>query len=222
MTAEGKAAERKREASGPDGAMPRELRIPVAVQGERRPPVNRWATPSLTPVGVTPGALPLEDGAVLREAGGSETIHLGNGTIVLHRRETEGVLANLQSPSPALYVVLRPDDDAPLGARLHLVTASDHEAQDHTDAGDDRVEPVPIPPALRASIEAFVAAHHADEPHHKRKRKGDRAEERVFGQEPLWSLPEEARPRDAVRGAEPLGRGPTKRSSDPGDRGDGR
>ena len=139
----------------------------------------------------------VREGAVSRH-------HLGSTDIVLHRRETEGMLANLRSPAPVLYVVLRPDD-GPLGAGLHLVTASDHEAQDHADAGDDRVERVPMPPELRRPIEAFVLAHHADEPHHKRKRRGDRPEERKFGREPLWALPEEARPRDAVPGAEPDG-----------------
>ena len=201
----GKVTARARDAArvpDADVAAPRELRLPVAVTAERRPAVNRWATPSLVPVGVTPGTLPLEDGALLLEGDGATRHHLGHATLVLHRRETEGVLANLQSSAPVLYVVLRPDD-GPLGAALHLVTASDHEAQDHTDAGEDMVERVPMPPELRATIEAFVAAHHADEPHHKRKRRGDRPEERKFGQEPLWSLPDEAQPRDAIPGAEP-------------------
>ena len=201
-------AERNRDggASAAAEAMPRELRLPVAVQAERRPPASRWSAGSTVPVGVTPGAAGLEPGAVLvaQCEGRPALVHLGDGAIVLHRRETEGVLANLQSPAPALYVVTRPDD-GPLGARLHLVTASDHEAQDHTDAGEDAVERVPIPTEIGRRIAAFVAAHHAEEPHHKRKRRPDRPEERKFGREPLWSLPEGARPRDAVPGADPAG-----------------
>lgn len=165
--------------------MPWELHIPVAVQVERRAPVSRWSSGSTVPIGVTPGRVALEDGALL-VAGANPRHHAGHAAIVLHRRDTEGLLANLQSREPVLYVVMRPGEG---GMRLHLVTASDHEAQDHTDAGEDEVARVPMPPAIREAVEAFVAAHHSDEPRYKRKRR-PASEAHVFGQEPVWALPE--------------------------------
>lgn len=171
------------------GEMPWELHIPVAVQVERRAPVSRWASGATVPIGVTPGRVALEDGALL-VADANPRHHAGHAAIVLHRRDTEGLLANLQSREPVLYVVMRPGEGGMDGGmRLHLVTASDHEAQDHTDAGEDEVARVPMPPAIREAVEAFVAAHHSDEPRHKRKRR-PASEAHVFGQEPVWALPE--------------------------------
>ena len=168
-------------------------------------------------MGITAGTVPLEDGALLVAGEGASRHHAGNAEIVLHRRLTEGVLTNLQSPEPVLYVVMRPDDGA-LGWRLHLVTASDYEAQDHSDAGEDEVGRVPMPPELRAPIEVFVTAHHAEEPRHKRKRKVDAGDAHKFGREPVWTLPEGAlddgrldRPREARSGEGDGGaRGPNR------------
>ena len=162
-----------------------ELRIPLAVQAELRPPVNRWADPIARPIGVTTGTSALERGTVLREAEGSRVVHAGTTALVVHRKSTEGVALNLTGDG-VLYVVMRPDD-GPLGARVHLVTASDHEAQDHTDAGEDMVERVPMPLAVREAVEAFLALHHREEPFHKRKRKNDRPEEHKFGHEPIFA-----------------------------------
>ena len=138
------------------------------------------------PVGVSLGHLPHEPGAVLVAGERASRHHAANTSIALHRKETEGVLANLSSPQPCLYVVMRPDPEAPLGARVHLVTASNYEAQDHADAGEDEVERVALAPELRAPIEAFVARHHVEEPFHKRKKRMERPEEHKFGQRPIF------------------------------------
>ena len=171
------------------GAAPFELRLPVAVQAERRAPVSRWATASVVPVGVSPGHVRLEEGALLVAGERASRHHAGNAMLTVHRRDTKGVLANLSSSEPVLYAVMRPGE-GPLGARLHLVTASDHEAQDHTDAGEDEVTRLALPPALLRPIEAFVAAHHREEPRHKRRRVRDDGEAHRFGREPVWTLPE--------------------------------
>ena len=163
-----------------------QIAIPVAVQVERRKPTSRWGTVRIVPVGVSHGHLPREDGALLVEGERASRHHAANSEIVLHRKETEGVVANLSSPDPCLYVVMRPDTEAPLGASVHLVTASDHQAQDHTDAGDDEVERVPLSPELRQPIEAFIARHHVEEPFYKRKKRMDRPEEHKFGQRPIF------------------------------------
>ena len=162
------------------------ITIPVSVQAERRQPVTRWGAVQTVPVGVSLGHMPREEGVLLVAGERASRHHAGNTAIVLHRKETEGVVANLSSRDPCLYVVMRPDAEAPLGARVHLVSASDYQAQDHTDAGEDEVERVPLPPELREPIEAFVARHHVEEPFYKRKRRADRPEEHKFGQRPIF------------------------------------
>ena len=172
-----------RKAAGPAAAAAAtfELRVPVSVLAERRPPVNRWAEPSLRPVGVLPGAAPHAPGTVLRD-GEVPLVHLGTHEMVLHRKDTAGIALNLTGDA-VLYVILRP---GPGGLALHGVTASDYEAQDHTDAGEDMVERLPMPPEIRETIETFLARHHEEEPFHKRKRKRDRPEEHKFGRQPIF------------------------------------
>ena len=153
--------------------------------------MNRWATAVARPIGVIPGTGEHAVGAMLVERDGSRVVHAGDATIVLHRKDTAGVALNLTGDG-MLYVVMRPSD-GPLGARVHLVTASDYEAQDHTDAGEDMVERVPMPAPIREAIEAFLARHHVEEPFHKRKRKRDRIEEHKFGQEPIFARAEAQR-----------------------------
>ena len=108
---------------------------------------------------------------------------IGDTDIVLHRKDTAGVALNLTGDA-VLYVVMRADEGGT--PRVHLVTASDYEAQDHTDAGEDEVERVPMPAAIREPIEAFLARHHVEEPFHKRKRKKDRPEDEKFGRQPIF------------------------------------
>ena len=164
----------------------REMRIPVAVQVERRQPANRWAEAVHVPVGIANGAMDLPDWTLLREADGTARFHATNAEIVLHRKDTEGLIETVAEEKPVVFVVMRPVETAP-GVAVHLVTASTHEAQDHTDAGEDAVERVPMPPEIAELIEAFVAAHHVDEPFYKRKRKRDRVEEHKFGKEPIFT-----------------------------------
>jgi len=54
------------------------------------------------------------------------------------------------------------------------VTADPAEGESFTQVGDDLVEAVPMPVAVRDTIEAFIAEHHVERPFIKRKR--DRAD----------------------------------------------
>jgi uncharacterized protein DUF3305 len=54
------------------------------------------------------------------------------------------------------------------------VTADPAEGESFTQVGDDLVEAIPMPPAVQAIVEAFVAEHHVERPFVKRKR--DRAD----------------------------------------------
>ena len=57
---------------------------------------------------------------------------------------------------------------------LFTVTADPSEGEAMTEAGSDVVESVPMPEAIRAAVEAFVAEHHREQVFEKRKR--DRAD----------------------------------------------
>jgi hypothetical protein len=70
-------------------------------------------------------------------------------------------------------VVLRPVEAAP-GFALQRVTVDAGEAHLYADSGSDLMEAVPLPPGIRAALEAFVEEHHRDRGFHKRKR--DKAE----------------------------------------------
>ena len=79
---------------------------------------------------------------------------------------------NLASGAPSLWVVLRrTEGDPPL--TLFTVTADPAEGEGMTEAGDDLVETVPMPPSIQDAIAQFIAEHHVERTFSKRQR--DRA-----------------------------------------------
>jgi hypothetical protein len=72
-----------------------------------------------------------------------------------------------------LWVALRPTGVEP-PFEIVAVTADPAEGESFTQVGDDLVEAIPMPPAVHAIVEAFVAEHHVERPFVKRKR--DRAD----------------------------------------------
>ncbi len=127
----------------------------------------------------------------LRQSPDADIFHAGATTLVLHRKDTSAYAENLAGEKPVLYVVLRENPDAgeapPI--ELLLVAASAFEAQANAESGTEIVGRVPIPPAILARIESFVAEHHVAEPFAKRQRTAHhRAEQHQFGQEPIDAL----------------------------------
>ncbi|MBV8103023.1 MAG: DUF3305 domain-containing protein, partial [Hyphomicrobiales bacterium] len=80
---------------------------------------------------------------------------------------------NLGSGAPMLWVALRPTGVEP-PYEIFAVTADPAEGEAWTEVGSDLVDVVPMPEAVRAAIDAFVAEHHVERPFHKRER--DRAD----------------------------------------------
>jgi hypothetical protein len=70
---------------------------------------------------------------------------------------------------PSLWVALRPTGEDP-PFTLFAVTADPAEGESFTQVGVDLVEAVPMPPAVRRIIEAFVAEHHVVNPVYRRSR----------------------------------------------------
>jgi hypothetical protein len=106
------------------------------------------------------------------------TFYAGPAAVELHHSETANYRDNLASGSPSLWVVLRETGATPPYA-LYIVTADPAEGEGMTAAGNNIVEPVPMPDTVRATIAAFVAEHHVDTEFVKRKR--DRADPDALG-----------------------------------------
>ncbi len=70
---------------------------------------------------------------------------------------------NLATGAPLLWVALRPTGVEP-PYEVFAVTADPAEGEALTEAGDDLVDVVPMPEAVRAIVEAFVAEHHVERP----------------------------------------------------------
>lgn len=149
-----------------------ELRLGIVV--ERRAIEHRWQKWRFRPVEVLVGAPETKGWRLLIEGEGFARYHAATLPLTLHRTDSEEYLENLTSASPRLFVVLRPTrndpEPGPQPYRVVLVTASPFEAQGFGGHDDDLVEPVPMPPEVRAFVEGFVARHHVEQPFVKRKR----------------------------------------------------
>ena len=74
--------------------------------------------------------------------------YAGRADIALHAAETGAYRDNLATGAPALWVVLRPTDADP-PYELFAVTADPSEGEAMTEAGNNIVEPVPMPEPIR-------------------------------------------------------------------------
>jgi hypothetical protein len=140
---------------------------------ERVPLANRWVSEKWQPAAV----VPLGEGA--RIAGVPECVADGpQGTtwrfpgvsIELHPTEAEGYYLNVTSPTPYVFVMWRLDEEGTVPpAHPEIVTVSYNQAGRFMDGGE-RVDPLPMPDAIRAWIEPFVATHYRPEPRRKVRR----------------------------------------------------
>jgi hypothetical protein len=142
--------------------------LAVGVVVERRPGTSRWQRWQWRICEILPG---------LAATGGwrelaPDRFAAGGPVLRLHRKETEDYRYALSADPPQLYVVLKPEAQEPVPFRPFLVTASPWEALAYQESGEDQVDAVPMPPAVAAWLEDFVARHHVDQPFFKRRRKG--------------------------------------------------
>jgi hypothetical protein len=110
---------------------------------------------------------------MLESSADRASFYAGAAEIALYRTETGHYRDNLSSGRPSLWVALRPTGVEP-PFEIVAVTADPAEGESFTQVGDDLVEAIPMPPAVHAIVEAFVAEHHVERPFVKRKR--DRAD----------------------------------------------
>ena len=148
-------------------------RIAVGVVVERREGSSPWVDHVWAPVAVLAGTPDTPPWTILSEEADRVSYYAGQADIDLHRTDTEFYGINLLSGAPSLWVVLRASDGEP-PYRLFKVTADPGEGEGLTEAGNDIVEMVAMPPAIQEQIAAFVAEHHVDRAFTKRVR--DRAD----------------------------------------------
>lgn len=146
--------------------------IPVGIVLQRTPGATRWAKWAWRATDILPGA-GQADWKVLREVGDATLFHAATLPLTLFVSDTEAYVHELQARTPSIYVILRQTGDGGRPLDAARVTASPYEAQDYSDSGEEIVEKVAMPDAMRAWIEAFVARHHQEEAFVKRRR--DRA-----------------------------------------------
>jgi len=154
------------------------LTIAVGVIVERAKAASPWIDHIWRPAGVLAGQ---PDTPVWTQLTGDNewaTFYAGPATVELHASETANYRDNLASGSPSLWVVLHETNADPPYA-LYLVTADPAEGEGMTAAGNNIVEPVPMPDSVRQTVAAFVAEHHVETEFVKRKR--DRANPESLG-----------------------------------------
>jgi uncharacterized protein DUF3305 len=153
--------------------------IPVGVVVERSKGASQWSDFLWRPLSVIVGAPATPAWSKLSEAGERTTFFAGVANIDLHRTETANYQANLANEAPLLWVVLRPSEGGTMPYELLTVTADPAEGEGMTEAGNDLVETVPMPPAIQQAIADFIAEHHVERAFSKRKR--DRANPEALG-----------------------------------------
>ena len=137
-------------------------RIPVGVMVERRAAKSLWLDFLWRPISVLAGGSSAAPWTPIGVAAETILFYAGEAVIELYRTETANYRDNLASGAYELLAV----------------TADPAEGEAFTDAGNDLVETVPMPPAVARAIVDFVAEHHVERPFIKRRR--ERAEPQSF------------------------------------------
>lgn len=156
-------------------------RFPVGIVAERRPARSPWLDHVVAVAGVLPQPQDRPAWDLVAAHGDVLRYFAGNAEIVARAPDTKGYKDNLEGARPAVYVVMR-RGGGPLGWSLLLATVDPAEAQAHGESGDDLLEAVPMPPAVRAWLRDFVTHHHVERPHYKRRR--DRVDPEAGGRRP--------------------------------------
>jgi uncharacterized protein DUF3305 len=144
-------------------------RIPVGVIVERRKAKSPWIDYLWRPVSVLVGTPAAAPWTVLDDSPETTLFYAGPAVIELHRTETTYYRDNLASSAPSLWVALQAAASRPPHEIL-IVTADPAEGEALTDAGNNLIEAVPMPPEIIEAIRHFLVEHHVERPFLKRRR----------------------------------------------------
>lgn len=148
---------------------PNSQSVRVGIVMKRTPGVTRWAKWGWKASSVLLGAGDA-DWRLLRSEGDVSEYHAATSDVWLYVSDTEAYVHELGAREPSVYIVLRPSDTGPAGLDVHHVTVSPYEAQDYCDSGEETVEKVAMPEAMRAWVQGFVDTYHVEEAFVKRRR----------------------------------------------------
>ena len=159
--------------------------IDVAVVMRKLPTSSRWQ----------PWRWELEEVLPQEETFGSEPRRLYQGEdgerwlfpgmrVELFRDEAEGYYLNVTTEKPAWFVVWRMEEEPTIApeplARPAFLTLSYNEAARWLDA-QEKVEQVPLPPALVEWVASFAAEHYVPEPRRRKRPESFKRLEDRFG-----------------------------------------
>lgn len=147
--------------------------LSVDVVMERIPLASRWASEQWQPASVEPigpGRGAPREPVRIGDDGSRARWRFAGREIELHPTEAEGYFLNVSSETPVVFVMWRlREEGAEPRAEPFIVTLSYNEAGRFMDGGE-RVDPVPMDPAIREWLAAYVALHYKPEPKKKAKR----------------------------------------------------
>jgi hypothetical protein len=144
------------------------VKIAVGIVVERRRAQSPWIDFTWKPVAALAGLPDAAPWTTLSQDGDGATFYAGAAEIELYRTETANYRDNLGSGAPMLWVALRPTGVEP-PYEIFGVTADPAEGEAWAQSDSDLVDVVSMPAVVRATIDAFVAEHHVEQPFHKRK-----------------------------------------------------
>jgi len=142
--------------------------------------------------------------------GSGDLLFTAEASLDLHRAEAEAYAENLASSEPAIYAVLRhnedEDDSGDEDIDIHLaeISLSPYNIQDYEDCGEDQVEKLPLQGPIAEFVKQFVEIHFKPEPFIKRKRDKARVDrDQLGGADPrlrrdgdMFQVPSDRKKRD--------------------------
>jgi hypothetical protein len=157
----------------------------VGVVVERHALKSAWATHRWHPGKILPDVPETAPWTLLEEDGAIARFYAGPANIDLVPSETDAYRFNLESREPGVWIVLRRVEDPRAGPDVELrgVSVSPAEAEALTGAGDDVIEPAPMPPEIAAWIADFVSRYHVERQRFARKRNPHVSEGKALAEE---------------------------------------
>ncbi len=147
---------------------------------------HRWVIHDLVPLNrvAGDGTPPINDIPLTPLRAGDEGLSMlftADASLDLHHAEAEAYAENLASSDPAIYLVLRKNENSDdyedveadeNAADRHVaeISLSPYNIQDYEDCGEDQVEKLQLQGPIAEFVEAFVARHFQPEPFKKRRR----------------------------------------------------
>ena len=145
--------------------------VEVGLAVERRALQGQWGGHAWRPISIFASAPEVAAWTSLGVGANFARYYAGAYPIQLFSTDTANYRDNLASGVPKLWVVLR-DAGAETSIEIALITADPAEGEASTEAGNNTVETIDMPPEIAGVVAAFIAAHHTERAVFKRQRDG--------------------------------------------------